>query len=229
MNQDQNPTLFDFDAAARVYDSWYETREGGFYDTLEKRALRRLVGPADVGDRLLEVGAGTGWWSRFFSDMGFAVTGIDISPPMIETARSKQIPRAVFRRADAHELPFEDGEFSCAAAITSLEFVRRPLEVIQEMIRCTKRSGILILGVLNREAPINRRRSESAEGPFGAARFFSAREIRELLAPFGRLRLKMCAFPPSFRVPPVFAGPVDDVTAIFDKRHGAFIVVKVEL
>ena len=50
-------------------------RGGVLYDKLEKRAMVCLLGKVKEGDTLLEVGAGTGWWSLFFSELGFRVTG----------------------------------------------------------------------------------------------------------------------------------------------------------
>jgi len=228
-NDKKQPSRFDFDPFAAEYDSWYETAEGKLFDILEKKALRRIMGKAQREGSLLEVGAGTGWWSRFFSDSGLDVTGIDISPQMVDIAQSKNIPNASFKLADAHELPFADGSFSFAAAITSIEFARDPERVLGEMVRCTKKPGTLFLGVLNERAPINRKRRKLAGGPFATARFFTPDDIHALLTPYGKTTIKLCAFPLSLKLPAPFAGTADDIQAFMRKTSGAFIAGKVEL
>jgi ubiquinone/menaquinone biosynthesis C-methylase UbiE len=225
----RNDSLFDFDQIATEYDRWYETAEGKLYDKLEKRALLRLCGRMERGDTLLEVGMGTGWWSRFFSELGFEIIGIDISPKMVEIARSKRIPSATFELADAHKLPFADGCFSASTAITTIEFTREPKTVIREMIRCTQPGGNLVLGVLNGSAQINQMRKKQADGPFSFARFFTVDELYELLAPYGNTILRSCAFPFSMKIPAPFAPLADDIMALMKREAGAFIAARVEL
>ncbi|MHA1568755.1 MAG: class I SAM-dependent methyltransferase [Alphaproteobacteria bacterium] len=225
----KEPSVFDFDPLAVKYDRWYETAEGCLYDTLEKRVMRRLIGEAPGDAGLLEVGMGTGWWSRFFSRLGYHVTGVDVAAKMVEAARAKKIPNARFEVADAHQLPFPNDGFSVAAAVTTIEFVRDAEQVIREMVRCTEPGGRLFFGVLNGEGPLNIKRKKQAAGTFAQARFFTAGELRALLEPFGRTSIKPCAFPLSLKLPPILAAPVDDAQALFNRTNGAFIAVKVQL
>ena len=60
-----NPSRYDFDVAVKRYDQWYETTEGAMYDHLEKKAVSRYIRQNTRGIKLLEVGCGTGHWSRF--------------------------------------------------------------------------------------------------------------------------------------------------------------------
>ncbi len=226
---ESSPSVFDFGQFADEYDSWYESREGRLYDRLEKRALRGLIGAVEDRARLLEMGVGTGWWSRFFSRVGYRVTGVDIAAKMVAVARSKHIPHARFGIADAHHLPFADGSFDAAAAITSLEFTRHPRQAIDELVRCIKPAGSLLLGVLNSESPLNQTRQKQAQGPFAPAHLFSAAELRDLLAPFGRVTIRPCAFLLSSRLPPALAPIADDVQARLAKTTGAFLAVRVDL
>ena len=223
------PSLYDFDALAAEYDSWYETPEGRLYDVLEKHSLQRLLGKSTGGEEMLEVGAGTGWWSLFFSRSGFRVTGVDISGAMVEVAESKKIPNARFSAADAHELPFADHTFPVSAAITSIEFTRQPEKAIDEMIRCTKPGGRLILGVLNAESPFNRSRKQQAVGPYEAVRLFSSQEITDLLAVRGKTITAVSAFPLSVKLRGPAALLADDLQALIGLRSGAFLAASVEL
>jgi len=85
----QSKAKYDFNKLADSYDSWYNSSVGQMYDRLEKKAFDSLLGNYNNGKQLLEIGCGTGHWSRFFSEKGFEVTGIDISEKMINTANKK--------------------------------------------------------------------------------------------------------------------------------------------
>jgi len=226
----QRSDRFDFGSIADSYDSWYNTPRGAMYDRLEKRAVARYLPDPAVGKRLLDVGCGTGHWSRFFSDRGFEVVGIDISPMMVSVAHSKQIDGASFEVADAHAPPFQDGQFDVVVAITTLEFVRDPALVIREMVRCTRRpGGVLMVGVLNSLAGINRRRKNAGQEPYAAARLFTPRELRALLDSYGRTRVESAAFVPRQRCL-LWLAPLWDAPArVLRRPTGAFIVGGVEL
>jgi ubiquinone/menaquinone biosynthesis C-methylase UbiE len=224
------PTTFDFDASAREYDRWYETPEGAIYDRLEKSAIARFLPEKARGMRLLELGCGTGHWTRFFTEHGFIVTGVDYSRSMIDAARDKGIHNASFAVADAHALPFEDGQFDVSAAITVLEFVRKPEVAVKEMVRCVRREGGLILiGVLNALAAINRHRTAAQQQPYVAGRFFSPRELVRMLVPHGRARVVSAAYVPRtvrlLRLAPL----TDRVAGWLHLPFGALVVGSVEL
>jgi len=77
-----------------------------------------MLPPPEAGLNMLEIGSGTGHWSDFFAEHGYDVTGVDRSREMVERSRSKGIPRATFHAADAHRLPYADGQFDAAAAVS---------------------------------------------------------------------------------------------------------------
>ncbi len=224
------PSRFDFGPVADTYDKWYETAEGAMYDRLEKKAVSRYL-PRDVHRmKLLEVGCGTGHWSRFFADRGFEVTGIDISENMIRVAQSKAIENASFQVADAHCLPFADGAFDVSAAITTLEFVRGPDLVLQEMVRCTRRpGGQLVVGVLNALAPLNRNRQRNPESLYSKARLFSPRQVTQLLELYGPTRVVTAGFAPRSK-PLLWLSPLTDtINHLLHLPYGVFIAAKVIL
>ena len=223
-------SLFDFDLLSCKYDSWYDSAKGRMYDRLEKKAISRYFPESTRGKKLLEVGCGTGHWSRFFSEYGFEVTGVDISRRMINIAKSKNISNASFHLADGHFLPFKDGVFDVTAAITTLEFVRDAEVVVQEMVRCTRKlGGRLLIGVLNELARLNRKRKQRPESPYVNARLFSPTEIKQLLEPFGRLAMVTVGFVPNQKLFLPLAPLFDTVGRFFHIPYGAFIAAEVRL
>jgi len=79
---------------------------------VEERLMRTFK-----GRQVLEVACGTGYWTRMLSEIAESIVPIDIAPEMLEIARRKSYECPVaFQRADANELPFQDGVFNGGAA-----------------------------------------------------------------------------------------------------------------
>ena len=220
----------DFDVIADRYDLWYESAEGAMYDHFEKKAISKYLPPNVRGMKLLEIGCGTGHWSQFFNECGFGVTGVDVSERMIEIAQNKRIPDASFQIADGQSLPFGDGSFDVAAAITTLEFVDNAESVVQEMARCTRKpAGQLLIGVLNALAGFNRRRQQEPESLYAKARPFSPRQLKRLLEPYGQTNMTTAAFVP-FRRRFLFLSPlIDTVGRMLHLPYGVFVAAEVRL
>jgi SAM-dependent methyltransferase len=224
------PSRFDFDVVANEYDQWYETAEGAMYDRLEKKLIADFLPAEAKGKKVVEVGCGTGHWSRFFSEYGFEVTGLDISERMINAALQKDISNVSFHIADGHFLPFADDSFDLTAAITTLEFVHDVEVVLREMIRCTQKpGGQLLIGLLNGLAGMNKQRKKDLESPYAFARIFSPFELKELLLPYGRVEMTIAGFVPaqSWLIP--WSCWIDRIARMFGSQKGAFIAAALKL
>jgi SAM-dependent methyltransferase len=81
-------------------------------------------------ERTLDIGSGGSSYGRFFPNRLM----VDVDP-----ARKPEIV------ADAHKLPFSDGEFSSVLCTEVLEHVKDPFQVERELRRVTAPGGMLIL------------------------------------------------------------------------------------
>jgi SAM-dependent methyltransferase len=97
---------------ATHYEAWYETPQGRQADQQEKQLLRWLMGLFPGVRTVLEIGCGTGHFTRWLRDEGFQAVGLDISAPMLAQAQALDSPPLV--RGDVHRLPFADGAVDLA-------------------------------------------------------------------------------------------------------------------
>jgi len=214
-----------FDKIANKYESWYEDPVNACMDRQEKDAVKEALEGVGSHCELLDVGCGTGHWSRFFHELNFQVTGLDISGNMLEAAKEKGPAEIRYIGGDAHRLPFEDESFKVCSAITSLEFVEKPEIMLREMWRVVQPGGRIVLGVLNRFSIIGIRRKILARKTiFSRAHFYSMKELKDLLSKIGRCRVTGS----TFCLPWEWALPYADLLEEFGRLHfpfwGAFLV-----
>lgn len=98
-----------YDSIAEWYDAEFATSELG---RSACRIVVRLLGPGP--GRLLDVGCGGGAHSLAFTELGWSVTGVDISPAQLELARARGVEVV---QADAAALPFENESFDAAVSM----------------------------------------------------------------------------------------------------------------
>jgi ubiquinone/menaquinone biosynthesis C-methylase UbiE len=167
------------------YEAWYETT-GRRADRLEKALLRRLVDSFPCAQTVLEVGCGTGHFTRWLAahrragpsrEKRLHTVGLDLSQPMLVEAASRGSPPCV--RGDALAIPFPAEAFDLVALITTLEFLSDPLQALVEALRVVRQG--LILGVLNRQSRLGRQLSRRGGPVWGAARFFTPAELVQLV------------------------------------------------
>jgi ubiquinone/menaquinone biosynthesis C-methylase UbiE len=215
--------IFD-ENVARAYDDWLQTPAGVYVDRREKSLILSHLLPRE-GERLLDVGCGTGDHLALFRAKGCAVSGIDPSPPMLARAREKLGSRADLRLGTAEDLPFSDNEFDVVTLVTSLEFTADPERAVAEAIRVCR--GRVFLGVLNRWSVIAlSRRLADRQGPtiYRHARFFTAGELRRLvrkLLPGSHIQWGSMVFLPYGWYPSL--SDLEEVIPITKNPFGAFL------
>lgn len=108
----------------------------------------RLVRFANVGSdmRVLDVGCGTGVVAVTAARCGAIVSGIDLTPELLERAHENSRIAAVdieWREADAEQLPFSDSSFDIVLSQFAHIFAPRPNVVTSEMLRVLKPAGTI--------------------------------------------------------------------------------------
>lgn len=156
-----------------AYEAWYHTPHGRWIGDREFILLQNLL-RADEGGSLLDVGCGTGHFSRRFARLGLSVSGIDPDPAALKFART-QGSDVHYMQGNAQELPFSDNAYDYTIAVTSLCFIDEPLQVLREMWRVTRHATVL--GLLNRHSLLHLRKQ--GQGSYLGARWDTAGEVKK--------------------------------------------------
>jgi ubiquinone/menaquinone biosynthesis C-methylase UbiE len=178
---------------AYSYDDWYQTLRGRWIGRTEYRLLQSVL-KARPGTTLLDVGCGTGYFTRLFTGDGFETVGIDRDPSRVAFARNRQGQRDHYLLGDVRCLPFRNRSFDFSVAVTSLCFVPEISRAISEMARVTRHR--FALGLLNRHSLLFREKWEKET--YKGAQWHTAGEVRSLISGLSDdINLKSAIFFPS--------------------------------
>jgi trans-aconitate methyltransferase len=95
------------------------------------------------GERILDLGCGTGHLTAAIAARGVEVTGFDSSPSMVAQAR-QNFPKLRFHLADARSFRFEE-PFDAIFSNAALHWVREAGLVVESMAQALKPGGRLVL------------------------------------------------------------------------------------
>lgn len=172
-----------FDAQAATYDEGMEGDHARrLYQHVVGEAVRAVAGmPAP---RVLDLGCGTGALAERLLDaiLGCGLTGVDLSPRMVEVARARLAGRAEVLLGDAERLPFHDAAFDVVVCNDSFHHYPDPERAAFQAWRVLVAGGVLVLGDVWQPAParalMNAWMPRSHEGD---VRIYSEAELRDIL------------------------------------------------
>lgn len=185
-----------FDGEAKDYDLFFESELGKQVLKYEGRAIQSSLS-LRKGQRVLDVGCGTGIFTRLLAQKGLNVTGVDESEKMLSHAKSKsELDGVEFINANAENLPFPDAHFDRVLCAFMLEFASNTLKVVTEMIRVLKPGGIMVIATLNSAGIWAKGRV--GEGVYASAKFRTPSELLNLI-PLGGSSITCVHFSPQTR------------------------------
>ncbi len=97
--------------------------------------------------RLLEAGCGQAQWVRYYKNLGYQITGVDISEATLNKIKAKY-PDINLVTADVFKLPFADSSFDAYLSFGVIEhFEQGPKDILIEAKRVLKPEGLLCVSV----------------------------------------------------------------------------------
>lgn len=150
MTPDANPTgaptpdpFEQFKATQRA--SWAHFGPLAVFTTPSAARLVRFAG-VKPGQRVLDVGSGTGVVAITAARLGANVTGSDLTPELLEQARHNAVIANVemeWREADVEKLPFPDAHYDAVLSQFGHMFAPRPDVAVAEMLRVLRPGGTI--------------------------------------------------------------------------------------
>ena len=137
--------------------SYWEKRSGDFlehkraelHSPMSERWLYEIKNqlPQDRNLRILDVGCGAGFFSVLLAKEGYQVTGVDLTPDMIENARilaAEEKTVCDFLVMDAENLSFADESFDVVISRNLTWTLPDVKSAYREWVRVLKKGGILL-------------------------------------------------------------------------------------
>jgi ubiquinone/menaquinone biosynthesis C-methylase UbiE len=136
----------------------FKTRQRAVWDAGEYAELSPFI--ADVGElvvaragiepgmQVLDVACGTGNAARPAARSGARVTGLDLTPRLLEAGRAKASTEGLeieWREGDAENLPFEEGRFDRVVSTFGHMFAPRHQRTADEMARVCREGGAIVM------------------------------------------------------------------------------------
>ena len=179
------------------YDAWYDTPRGRWIGETEYTLAVQGLAP-QPGDSLLDIGCGTGWFTRRAAADDLVATGLDPNSAWLDYARAHSNPALGWVEGDARDLPFADASFDHVLSIAALCFVDDERQAVAEAVRVARRR--FAIGWLNRSSLLYWQKGRhGGSGAYRGARWHTAREVRALFAglPVKNLKLRSAIYLPS--------------------------------
>src|SRR5580692_8409739 len=115
--------------------------------------------PVLAGDRVLDIGTASGNTALSAARRRAIVTGIDITPALLERARLRAAAEGLsidFRHGDATALEFKDGAFDVVMSTFGSIFAPDPEKTAAEMSRVCRSGGKIAMAVWTPEGMLGK-------------------------------------------------------------------------
>jgi SAM-dependent methyltransferase len=160
----------------------------------EERRIARLLLGLGTGDGVLDIGCGTGNFTRDFAHqvgssglvVGFDASRTMLARAVVDTPEARDAAGHVaYVRGDAVALPFRDATFDAVCCFAALHMMDRPFDALDEMTRVLTPGGRLglLTSCRTRTAPL--RMVDGLLGSQSGMRMFEREEITDALAARG--------------------------------------------
>jgi lipopolysaccharide/colanic/teichoic acid biosynthesis glycosyltransferase/SAM-dependent methyltransferase len=129
------------------------------------------------GKDVLELACGPGVALGHLHKTSNRVVGGDLDPALVKSAEQHYGGRVEVCQIDAQSLPFDDNTFDVILLLEAVYYLPNPEAFVAEAKRVLRRDGTVLICSANRERP------DFNPSPY-AQRYFSASELKQLLANF---------------------------------------------
>ncbi len=114
--------------------------------TIQDEITRRLSEERNLGE-VIELGCGTGYFTKTIAKNAVHVLATDLSDEMCEEAKIKlkRFQNISIKKVDCENIPFPPHRFDTVVAVNLLHFIKKPDVCLKESNRILKDNGSLLL------------------------------------------------------------------------------------
>lgn len=134
------------------YNKNAKLRDKNVIDSWKLQELKKVLSKIEdnINSTLLDLGAGSGIYGKYFANNGLNVTCIDLSPNLIELCKEKGLNSYTM---DFYNLTFEENYFDVIWSLNSLLHVPKNSieEILMDIKKVLKLNGLFYLGLYGGE------------------------------------------------------------------------------
>ena len=126
------------------------------YERFMGRWSARIADPfltfagVQTGQRVLDVGCGTGTITFALAQRGCTAVGVDASEAYLAGAHRRRPHAAItYEHGDARELAYATGSFDASVSMLAIDVIPQPEKVAAEMRRVTRPGGVVACGTFD--------------------------------------------------------------------------------
>jgi len=141
VKNNDNPVQKEYACLAQEYDEkWHFYVETTLQETLKRLDLHS-------GDRLLDIGCGTGALLAVLENRypNVTFTGVDPTQEMLDVASKRLSKKVEIKQSWAEALPFETETFDVIVSCNMFHYIREPMTALEEMKRVLKPTGKMVI------------------------------------------------------------------------------------
>jgi SAM-dependent methyltransferase len=162
----------------KIAQDWFSDHKE---DTWWHEGTAKFLSELPQGASILDIGCGAGVKSKYLSNKGFKVTGMDFSEEMIGIAK-REVPNVDFMVGDIYELDSFQNTFDAVFAQAVLLHIpkEKVLEVLQKFKNKLNPNGILYIAVKEVKNGVDNEIVKENDYGYEYERFFSYFTLPEI-------------------------------------------------
>ena len=140
-------------------DGWDSRYKAGTFLKRSKFFIDQIIPLLNSNGCWLDLGCGSGYFSRLLNERGACVEGVDGSAEMVRNAKklSMSVKNAsqslLFKTVQSlEELDYSNGSFDGVICLSVLEYLSHPEKCFGEIVRVLRPGGKLVVSVPNRRS-----------------------------------------------------------------------------
>jgi len=173
----------------KIADDWYKDHKK---DTWWQEGTNKFISLLSKGATVLDIGCGAGVKSKYLSDKGLNVTGMDFSEKLIEIAK-REVSGVDFVVGDIYELDSYQNKFDAVFAQAVLLHIPKDkiMEVLKKFKNKLNPNGVLYLAMKEVKNGIENEVVRENDYGYEYERFFSYFTLPEMKDCIEKLGLKL--------------------------------------